>query len=143
MADQETGHGPAASEPTGELLRQLSDQMSRLVRQEIELAKAEVTDKGKRAGIGVGMFGGAGVVGFYTVGTLLATIIAALSLALATWLAALIVTVVLGAVAAVLALQGRSKVQEAMPPVPERSVQSVKQDVEVTKNRAQSGRSSQ
>jgi len=88
------------------------------------------------------MFGGAGVIGFYTVGALIATIIAALSLAVATWLAGLIVTIVLGTIAGVLALQGKTKVQEALPPVPERTVHSVQQDVEVTKARAQSGRNS-
>jgi uncharacterized membrane protein YqjE len=125
---------------TAELMRRLSDQMSSLVKQEIELAKAEVGEKGKKAGIGAGMFGGAGVTGFYMVGTLLATIIAALSLAMDTWIAAGIVTVVLGAIAAVLALQGRNKVQAAAPPVPERTLASVKRDTETIKASAKSGR---
>jgi uncharacterized membrane protein YqjE len=125
---------------TAELMRRLSDQMSTLVRQEIELAKAEVGEKGKKAGIGAGMFGGAGVAALYMVGTLLATIIAALSLAMDTWLAALIVTVVLGAIAAVLALQGKNKVQAATPAAPERTIASVKRDADTIKASAKAGR---
>lgn len=141
MADYRTPP-TTPDDSTADLMRRLSDQMSTLVRQEIELGKAELGEKGKKAGIGAGMFGGAGVIGFYTVGTLLATIIAALSLAMATWLAGLIVTVVLAAIAGVLALQGRNKVQQAMPPTPERTMQSVKQDVQTTKSRVQDGRNS-
>ena len=126
--------------PTAELVRDLSEQVTRLVRQEIELAKAEVSVKGKRAGMGAGMFGGAGVIGLYAVGALTAAIIAALDLAMATWLAAAIVAVVYGAVAGVLALTGKSKVEQAMPPVPQESVDSVKEDVQWTKSRAQQGR---
>ncbi|MBV9309567.1 MAG: phage holin family protein [Solirubrobacterales bacterium] len=124
----------------GELVKQLSEQTSRLARQEVELAKAELAVKGKRAGIGAGMFGGAGVAGFYAFGALIATAILALATAMSAWLAALIVTVVLGAAAAVLALQGRSKVQQATPPVPERTTESVKDDVRVAKTRAEAGR---
>jgi MFS family permease len=139
MADNQHNARPDAS--TADLMRQLSEQTTRLVRQEIELAKAEVSEKGKKAGIGVGMFGGAGVTALYAVGALIAAIIAALSLGMDTWIAALIVAVVLGAIAGILALQGRNKVQEALPPVPEESVDSVKADVQTTKTRAQSGRS--
>jgi hypothetical protein len=123
-----------------ELVKQLSEQTSRLVRQEVELAKTELTIKGKRAGIGAGMFGGAGVLGLYAVGALLTAAIAALATAMATWLAALIVGVVLAAAAGVVALTGKQKVQQAMPPVPEDSVESVKEDVQWTKTRAQQGR---
>jgi len=136
------GGGPpaAADASTGELLKQLSDQMSRLVRQEIELGKAEVSEKGKQIGIGAGMFGGAGVVGLYAGGALIATIIALLSeVGLATWLAALIVTVVLAAIAGVLALQGRNQVQKGTPPA-DRTLASVKQDTDTIKTRAQAGR---
>jgi MFS family permease len=139
MADNENNARPDAT--TADLMRQLSEQTTRLVRQEIELAKAEVSEKGKKAGIGVGMVGGAGVTALYAVGALLAAIIAALSLGMDTWIAALIVAVVLAAIAGILALQGRNKVQEALPPVPEESVDSVKADVQTTKSRAQSGRS--
>jgi nitrate/nitrite transporter NarK len=123
-----------------ELVKQLSEQTSRLARQEVELAKAELTEKGKRAGIGAGMFGGAGIFGFYAVGALTATAIVALATAVAAWLAALIVTVVLGAIAGVLALQGKTKVQQATPPVPEQATESVKEDVQWAKTRAQSVR---
>jgi len=125
---------------TSELVKQLSEQTSRLVRQELELAKAELSIKGKQAGLGAGLFGGAGVLGLFALAALTAAVIAALSLAMATWLAALIVAVVYGAAAGVAALMGRRKVQEALPPVPQDSVESVKEDVQWTKTRAQHGR---
>jgi len=136
-----TRNGPGAEASAGELVKQLSEQTSRLVRQEMELAKAELAIKGKRAGIGAGMFGTAGLLGLYAVGALITAAIAALATAVDTWLAALIVAVVLGAAAGVAALMGKNKVQEAMPPVPEDSVESVKEDVQWTKTRAQQGRS--
>jgi MFS family permease len=123
-----------------ELVKQLSEQTSRLVHHEMELAKAELSEKGKRAGIGAGMFGGAGTFGLYAFGALTAAIIAALATAVDTWLAALIVAVVYGAIAGVLALMGKKKVQQAVPPVPEDTVESVKEDVQWTKARAQQGR---
>ncbi len=123
-----------------ELLRQLSDQTATLVRQELDLAKAEVAVKGKKAGMGAGMFGAAGILGLYGVGALTACVILALSTAIAGWLAALIVAVVYGAIAGVLALTGKNKVQEGVPPVPEQTVESVKEDVQWTKQRAQEGR---
>ena len=126
--------------PTAELVKQLSEQASTLVRQELELAKVELGEKAKRAGIGGGMLGGAGVLGFYAVGALTACFILALTLVVTGWLAALIVTAVYAAVAAVLALLGKSKVQAATPPVPERAVDSVKEDVRWTKQRAKEAR---
>ena len=123
-----------------DLTRQLSLQTTQLARQEVELAKAELRVKGKRAGAGAGMFGGAGVFGVYAFGALTACIIAAIAQALDVWLAALIVAVVYGLVAAILALRGKGKVQQASPPVPERAVQSVKEDVRFTKQRAQEAR---
>lgn len=127
--------------PTGELMRELSAQTSTLVRQELELAKLELTEKGKQAGIGAGMFGGAGVVGLYAAGALTACLILALATAMTGWLAALIVAVVYGAVAGGLALMGKAKVKQAVPPVPEQATESVKEDVQWTKTRAQQGRS--
>jgi len=124
----------------GELVRQLSDQTTALVRAEVELAKAELAEKGKRAGIGAGMFGGAGVVGLYAVGALTAAIILALATAMDGWLAALIVGVVYAAVAGALALMGRGKVQQAGSPVPERAVETTKEDVDMVKTRAKDGR---
>jgi hypothetical protein len=132
--------GATRDASAADLVKQLSEQTSRLVRQEMELAKAELSIKGKQAGIGAGMFGGAGVLGLYALGALTAAAIAALSLALATWLAALIVAVIWAAAAAGVALLGKKKVQQAMPPVPQDSVESVKEDVQWTKTRAQQGR---
>jgi MFS family permease len=123
-----------------ELLRQLSEQTATLVRQELDLAKAELTVKGKQAGKGAGMFGAAGIMGLYGVGALTACVILALSTAMAAWLAALIVAVIFGAIAGVLALTGKNKVQQGVPAVPERTVESVKEDVEWTKQRAKEGR---
>src|SRR3954449_5629266 len=92
---------------TAELLRQLSEQTTKLVRQEIELAKAELTEKGKKAGIGAGMFGGAGALAFYALGAFTACLILALATAVAGWLAALIVALVYGAIAGALAITGK------------------------------------
>ena len=123
-----------------ELMRQLSDQTATLVRQELELAKAELTVKGKRVGIGASMFGAAGVFALYALGAFTAAVILALSLAMTGWLAALIVTAVYGAVAGALALSGKSNVQRGVPPVPEQTVETVREDVEMAKQRAQEGR---
>jgi membrane protein len=123
-----------------ELVKQLSEQTSRLARHEVELARAELMAKGKRAGLGAGMFGGAGIVALYAVGALTAAAILGLSKAVAGWAAALIVAGALGALAGVLALGGRREVQQAVPPVPEQATESVKEDVEVAKARAQAGR---
>jgi MFS family permease len=141
MANAAQSRGDAASqESVAELVKQLSEQTSRLARQEVELAKAELAVKGKRAGIGAGMFGTAGALGFYALGALVATAILALATAVAAWLAALIVTAVLGAIAGILALQGKNKVQAATPPVPEQATESVKEDVQWAKTRAQAAR---
>ena len=127
---------------TAELVRALSEQSSRLAQMEVELAKAELTEKGKKIGAGVGAFGAAGVVALYMVGALIATAILALSEAVDPWLAALIVTVVLGAVAAVLALTGKKSVEAGGPPVPERAIETTKEDIDTAKQRAREGRSS-
>lgn len=134
------GHHEQRDQPVGDLVKQLSEQTSTLVRQEMELAKAELALKGKRAGIGAGMFGGAGLFGFFAFAGLTATFILALSTAVAGWLAALIVTAVYGAVAGVLALQGKNKVQQATPPVPEQAVDSTKEDVAWVKSQAKQAR---
>lgn len=123
----------------GELFKQLSNDLSTLVRQELKLAQVEMTEKGKRAGLGAGMFGGAGLVGFLALLTLTACVIAALSEAMHVWLAALIVTVIYAVVAGVLALLGRRKVSEATPPVPEQTVDTVKEDVQWAKTQLPSG----
>ena len=126
--------------PIGDLVRQLSEQTTTLVRQEIELAKAEMTAKGKQVGMGAGAFGGAGLFGLYAVGAITACLILALSTAVAGWLAALIVGVVYAAIAGVLALIGKKKTQAGAPPVPERAISSTKEDVEWAKTRAKTAR---
>jgi uncharacterized membrane protein YqjE len=130
----------ADEQSTAELLRRLSEQTTELARKEVELAKLELQEKGRKAGIGAGLFGGAGALGFYALGAFTAFLILVLDTAMAAWLAALIVTVVYGAIAGVLALQGRSKVQEATPPVPEQAVETTKEDVEWVKTRAKAAR---
>jgi uncharacterized membrane protein YqjE len=123
-----------------ELVKDLGEQTTTLVRQELELARAELTQKGKVAGIGAGMFGGAGLFGFFAFAALTTAIIAVLALAFdEVWPAALIVAVVYGAVAGVLALTGKKKVQQATPPV-ERTTESVKADVQSVKSHAKAGR---
>jgi uncharacterized membrane protein YqjE len=138
-------HDPAHDEqlaelPMAQLLRRLSDQASLLVREEVALAKAELAEKGRRAGRGAGMFGGAAVFGLYGVGALVTAAIVALSLAVATWLAALIVAVVLFAIAGVAALAGKRQVQQATPAMPEQTVETVKEDVQWAKIRARTAR---
>jgi uncharacterized membrane protein YqjE len=130
----------ADEQSTAELLRRLSEQTTELARKEVELAKLELREKGRKAGIGAGLFGGAGALGFYALGAFTAFLILVLDTAMAAWLAALIVTLVYGAIAGVLALQGRTKVQEATPPVPEQAVETTKEDVEWVKARAKAAR---
>jgi hypothetical protein len=132
--------GDLRERPVGELLKELSNQTTTLVRQELELAKAEMAEKGKRAGLGAGMFGGAGLVGLLALGALTTCVIAALATGMDLWLAALIVAVVYAAVAGALALAGRKKTQEATPPAPEQAIESTKEDVQWAKTRAKSAR---
>ncbi|MDQ6841167.1 MAG: phage holin family protein [Actinomycetota bacterium] len=136
----DTPTGPGSEESISELVKALTEQTSRLARQEVELAKAELTEKGKRAGIGAGMFGGSAVLGFYALGAVVAAAVLGLATAVTAWLAALIIAAVLGAGAGILALQGRTKVQQATPPVPEQATASVKEDVRWAKTKAQEGR---
>jgi MFS family permease len=136
----DTHSGQASEESIGQLVQQLSEQTSRLARQEVELAKAEMAAKGKRAGIGAGMFGGSAIIGFYALGVLIAAAVLGLATAVASWLAALIVAAALGALAGLLALQGRTKVQQATPPVPEQATESTKEDVRWAKTKARAGR---
>jgi uncharacterized membrane protein YqjE len=116
---------------TGELLQRLAGETSVLVRQELDLAKAEMTEKGKRAGRGAGMFGAAGVIGLLALGALTACLIALLAKAFdEVWPAALAVTVVYGVLASLLALMGRREVREVTPPLPEQTIDTVKEDVQ-------------
>jgi len=123
-------------QPLGELVKQLSEQTATLVRKEMQLATAELQEKGKRAGIGAGLFGGAGVIALYGVGALVAAGVLALATAVAPWLAALIVGLVLLAVAGLAALMGKKQVEQAVPPAPEQAIQSTKRDIDTVKGRA-------
>jgi uncharacterized membrane protein YqjE len=120
----------------GELVKQMSEQVSRLVRDEIKLAQLEMTRKGKQAGLGAGLLGGSGVIALYGMACILACVIAAISLVLPVWLSALIIGVALLLVSALAALIGKGRMQKASPPVPREAVDSVKADVEVIRERA-------
>jgi hypothetical protein len=124
---------------TGELLKQLSTETTTLVKQEIDLLKAELAAKARPAGIGAGMFGGAGLFGLGAFLALTAFFIALLDGAVPIWAAALIVAAVYAAIAGVLALTGRQKVREATPVAPEKTIDSVKEDVQWAKTRTRSG----
>jgi hypothetical protein len=123
-----------------ELLKQFSEDATTLIRKEVELAKAELTEKGRQAGKGAGMFGGAGLFGVGAFGALTTFLILVLAEAMDAWVAALIVTVLWGGVAAVLAIQGKQKVEEAAPLQPEQTVDTVKEDVQWAKRQAASAR---
>jgi uncharacterized membrane protein YqjE len=123
-----------------DLLQQLTEQTTRLAQKEIELAKAEMAIKGKRLGVGAGAFSAAGLLAVLALGALTAAAILALATAVEDWLAALIVAAVYLLVAGVLSLLGRSKVREATPPVPEQTTESVKEDLELTREKAKEGR---
>ena len=132
------GGGDLHDEGIADLLKRLSQETSTLVRQELELAKAEMSVKAKEGGKGAGFLGGGAVAGLLFLGALTATLMGILDTLMVFWLAALIVTVLWGAVAAVLALQGKNKLQEAAPPVPEQAQQSVKEDVAWAKTQSRS-----
>jgi len=138
MADVLNGRPvrPVTDQSTAELVQQASEQISRLVRDEIALAKAELAQKGKHAGIGIGLFGGSGVLALYGTGAAVATLIIVFDLFLPLWLSALIVTVVLFALAGIMALIGKSQVSKAMPPEPSAAIESVKADVDQVKQAA-------
>jgi uncharacterized membrane protein YqjE len=137
----DTGHQNLQDKPTAELVKDISDQATRLVRSEIELAKAELAAKGKQAGIGAGMLGGAGLLAVVGLGALTAAAIAALATAMPTWAAALIVAAVYFAVAGIAALLGKGRVQKAAPPLPERAIDSARTDIQTTKARVKEARS--
>lgn len=134
----EGSDGQSAS--MAELVNRLSEQAGRLAHLEVELAKAELTLKAKRAGLGAGMFGGASVFGLFALGALIAAAIIALAQAVTAWLAALIVAAGLGLLAGAVALAGARAVAKAVPPIPEQTVETVREDLEYTKARAQAGR---
>jgi len=128
--------GSSAEPTTSELVTRLTQQSTDLIRNELRLAQAEMTEKAKHAGKGAGLFGGAGVVALYGVGALIATIILALATFLEPWLAALIVTVVLFVIAGVVALMGKKQVSQATPAAPQRTIDNVKRDVDTIKEGA-------
>jgi uncharacterized membrane protein YqjE len=129
-----------AERPIGELLKQLANETTTLVRQELELAKAEVREKGRQAGPGLGMWGAAGAVGLMALGALTATFILALDGSIANWLAALTVTIVYSALAGLLYARGKRRVNKAGSPVPEQTVETLKEDVQWAKHPTTSAR---
>ena len=140
MATRDESGNELRERPIGDVARDLTSDLSLLLRQEIDLAKAEMSEKGRTAAPGLGMLGGAGVVALCAAGALTAFLIIVLAIVLPDWLAALIVAVALGAVAYVLAQRGKERVQEAGKPVPEQTIDTVKEDVEWAKTRASSAR---
>ncbi len=136
-ATRATAPPPAPEDAsTGQLIGQLTEQISRLVRDEARLAQAEVTQKAKRLGVGAGLFGGAGLFAFFGLAVLIATAVLALALVLPAWLAALIVAVVLLALAGALALVGKKDVDKGTPPVPSEAIASTKADIATVKESA-------
>jgi uncharacterized membrane protein YqjE len=133
-----TSSDPRAEElrerPVGELLKQLANETTTLVKQELDLAKAEMREKAGKAGPGVGMWGAAGVTGLLALGSLTAFLILALDGAMPNWLAALIVGLVYAAIAGFLYLRGKQKVEEAGSPVPEQTIETLKEDVQWAKH---------
>ena len=137
----ESGSGPngpaaQADKPIAELIQQATRQTQTLVRDEIRLAQLELTEKGKKAGLGAGMFGGAGGLAVYGLGALVAGLILLLATAVDDWAAAFIVSAVLFAIAGVLALTGKKQIDQATPPQPEQAVASVQRDIDEVKGRA-------
>jgi hypothetical protein len=132
-----TGGAAAAQEHSaGELVKQMTEQVSTLVRDELRLAQIEMTRKGKQAGLGAGLLGGSGLIALYGTGCLIACAIIGLSHVVAPWLAALIVGAALLAIAGVAALTGKSRIRQATPPVPTEAAGRVKADVEEIRERA-------
>jgi uncharacterized membrane protein YqjE len=129
-----TDQGDLHEQPIAQLLKQLAQETSTLVRQELELAKAEMREKGKKAGPGLGMIGGAGIVALLAMGSLTAFLILALDGVMPNWAAALIVTAVYSAAAAVLYLRGKERVDDAGSPVPQQTIETLKEDVEWAKH---------
>lgn len=124
------------TQSAGELAAHISEQVSRLVRDELKLAKVELTEKGKKAGIGAGMFGGAGLIALYGLAALIAAAILGLAGPVPDWAAALIIGAVLLLVAGVAAVVGRREVAQATPPVPEEAVAGIKEDIQTVKESA-------
>ena len=133
-------NGDSHDKSIPELMRELADETTTLVKQELDLAKAEMTQKGKEAGLGIGMFGAAGIIALFALGALTACFIAALALGMQVWIAALIVAVVYAIIAGVVVLVGKERLKQATPPQPEQTIKTVKEDVQWAKTQAKSGR---
>jgi hypothetical protein len=129
---------PEQDKPLGELVQDLSRQTSTLIRQEMRLAQAELTEKGRHASKGAGMFGGAGLVALYGVGALVTAAILGLATVLEPWIAAAAIGVALLLLAGILALTGKKELDEASPPKPEQAIESVQRDIDTVKARAKS-----
>ena len=140
MATDNQTENDLRERPIGEVAKSLTSDLSLLLRQEIDLAKAEMAEKGRTAAPGLGMFGGAGIVGLCAAGALTAFLILVLSTFLPDWAAALVVGAVLATVAYVLVQQGKERVADAGAPVPEQTIETMKEDVEWAKTRASSAR---
>jgi VIT1/CCC1 family predicted Fe2+/Mn2+ transporter len=140
MATRNETDNELRERPIGEVAKELTSDLSLLMRQEIELAKAEMAQKGRTAAPGLGMFGGAGIVALCAAGAITAFLVLVFSLFLPEWAAALIVGAVLAAVAYALVRQGKERVADAGKPVPEQTIETVKEDVEWAKTRASSAR---
>jgi uncharacterized membrane protein YqjE len=141
MSDGTSRDSSPSAASTGDLVSQAAAQISTLVRDELALAKLELTEKGKRAGIGGGLFGGAAVLGLYGLSLLLALAVVLLDLVWPLWLALLVVLVVVLAAAGIAALLGRQKLKAAAPPVPSDAIASTQADVQTVKNAVREGRS--
>jgi uncharacterized membrane protein YqjE len=127
---------PATTKSTADLVREVTELVPRLVQEEFALAKAELSEKGKHAGVGAGLFGGGGLFAFFGVALLITAAVLGLAEAIPAWASALIVAAVLLVLAAILALIGRNQVKQAVPPVPTKAVDSTKQDVQAVKESA-------
>ncbi len=135
MSEPTVSHTSGQDPTLGALVNQLTTQVPELIRSELRLAQAEMAEKGKRAGLGIGMFSAAGLLAFLGLATLVATAILALALVVDGWLAALIVAVVLFAGAGLFAVMGKGQVEEATPVAPERAVEGVKEDIATVKGK--------
>ncbi|HET7137107.1 MAG TPA: phage holin family protein [Gaiellaceae bacterium] len=140
MATRNETENDLRERPIGAVAKDLTSDLSLLLRQEIELAKAEMAEKGRTAAPGLGMFGGAGVVALCAAGAITAFLVLVFALFLPDWAAALIVGAALAAIAYVLMRQGKERVADAGKPVPEQTIETVKEDVEWAKTRASSAR---
>jgi len=140
MATRNDSGNELRERPIGEVAKNLTSDLSLLLRQEIELAKAEMAQKARTALPGLGLFGGAGVVALCAAGALTAFLVLVFSLFLPDWAAALIVGVAMAAVAFVLIRQGKERIADAGKPVPEQTIETVKEDVEWAKTRGSSAR---